>query len=777
MNSPGCGTEAAVVLEVRRPYQGTTEQNGDRAMSTHPVNVAWLARLTALLAAELFAPAAVAQGTYRPASCSYSDVNDCINGSGANTCKAQGSSTGATHTAVDGDTIILPPGSCTWTQTLNVRGAITLTGSGTASSSPSAFGAATPTTIITDRASGALISVSGLTPGQFVRISLLDLEPGGSVGFPIAISGTCSTSGCALFRLDNIVWGKGNEWTYPGTADTLVSTDNVFGVIDHNTVPSPSSTSHNTAEFVNINHTSWQGIGNAGDASLASPSTFGTDQAVYLENNSFFMEAYPITENEFPLSTYPGAGGSRITARFNHITDFNGMGVFGYHGSETSGRSRTGRQMEVYGNAIDCVGSTGCNTIAGVRGGVEYMFGNTLVLQSGQWVNTFGSLSTQRTYRNTAWYLCNGLNPYDDNDGYAQVWTGTLGSLAGGPNIYTIMVSGTPWSPGAFDFSASNPGPRYYVVFDSTIGWIAGIASNTSNTLTTSFLQSAGAGSGVTYAVPGDVITVYSTTLYAAGTHTGASQTSAVLTDDKKNWVANQWAPSNGHVYSVTNLTLTGSQAIPPISGDITTGQFSWQIASSTSDTATQNVQPYPYWEWNNGDVYIITGTTRCFDQGSAYGGQLFNATPLDTGTIPPANPVAATTESSDPSYEFRDVGSVLHGSFGTDSLNVIANRDYFTDGGNSAEWVTPGTALTTGVAWGTLANRPVSCTPGVGYWAYDQGTWNQSGNGFGQGVLYTCGSGNTWVSHYIPYSYPHPLTVGPKAGPSEPTGLTVSVH
>jgi hypothetical protein len=686
-----------------------------------------------------------------------------VTAASCNNTDAQPDVQNAINAASAGQTVTLPAGQCTWTKTVTITKPITLTGSGTANSAPSTFGAGNPTTIITDQANG-LISVAGLTSGQFVRISLLDLEPNGSVGYPITIIGSCNTTGCPMFRIDNIVWGKTHEWTYPGTATSLIATDNVFGVVDHNTVPTPSSAGPNTTEFININHTSWQGIGNGGDNSLASPSTFGTDQSVYLENNNFFMDTYPITENEFPaMGGYPAAGGSRITARFNQITDRNGMGVFGYHGSETSGRSRTGRQMEVYGNSINCEGNGGCNTFGGVRGGVEYLFGNTLTVQPGAWLNSFGELSTQRTYRNTAWYLCNGLTPYDDNDGYAQVWTGTLGSLSGS----SVTVSGTPWTAGAFNFSSSSPGTKYYVVFDSTIGWIAGIASNTSNTLMTSFVQDAGAGSGASYAKAGDTITIYSTTLYAAGTHTGTSQTSDVLTDSTKRWPANHWGPANGHAYNIVNLTQGA-------------GGYSWQIVSSTSNTATQNVMPYPYWQWNNGDVYIVTGTTRCMDQGSAYGGQLFNASPLNTSTLPPANPVGATTQVSDPSYEFKDVGPVLHESFWADSLNVIADRDYFTDGANSAEWKTPATALTKGVAWGTLANRPTSCTAGVGYWAADQGSWNQSANNFGQGVLYICGAGNTWALHYTPYAYPHPLTQGSTTGPAAPappTDLTATVR
>lgn len=57
------------------------------------------------------------------------------------------------------------------------------------------------------------------------------------------------------------------------------------------------------------------------------------------------------------------------------------------------------------------------------------------------------------------------------------------------------------------------------------------------------------------------------------------------------------------------------------------------------------------------------------------------------------------------------------------------------------------------GVGFGTLANRPSICTTnaseqggGVGYWATDTST------------LYRCASANTWVLHYQPYVYPHPL-------------------
>ena len=61
------------------------------------------------------------------------------------------------------------------------------------------------------------------------------------------------------------------------------------------------------------------------------------------------------------------------------------------------------------------------------------------------------------------------------------------------------------------------------------------------------------------------------------------------------------------------------------------------------------------------------------------------------------------------------------------------------------------------GVGFGTLANRPTTCTTnsaelggGVGYWATDTNT------------LYRCAAANTWATHYQPYVYPHPLVQSP---------------
>jgi hypothetical protein len=110
----------------------------------------------------------------------------------------------------------------------------------------------------------------------------------------------------------------------------------------------------------------------------------------------------------------------------------------------------------------------------------------------------------------------------------------------------------------------------------------------------------------------------------------------------------------------------------------------------------------------------------------------------------------------------------------------VAANRDYYNAVSASAQTSSSSPFNgTTGVGFGTLANRPTTCTAtpqaadaghgGVGYWATDQGSWNKSGNGFGQGILYSCTATNTWTVAYTPYTYPHPLQGGGGGGSTPP--------
>lgn len=134
--------------------------------------------------------------------------------------------------------------------------------------------------------------------------------------------------------------------------------------------------------------------------------------------------------------------------------------------------------------------------------------------------------------------------------------------------------------------------------------------------------------------------------------------------------------------------------------------------------------------------------------------------------------------------------------SGGNMPFHFKANRDYYEAVSASAQ-TSPTSPFngTSGMGYGTLANRPTACAPtpetldagqgGVGYWCTDCGSWKTATPSQGvdveNGVLYRCSAANTWAVHYTPYTYPHPLVSGGGGGgtgaptpPTPPTNLTV---
>jgi hypothetical protein len=222
----------------------------------------------------------------------------------------------------------------------------------------------------------------------------------------------------------------------------------------------------------------------------------------------------------------------------------------------------------------------------------------------------------------------------------------------------------------------------------------------------------------------------------------------------------------SGTAYMFSN-SYTGSGCNEMVSLDV--ARF---IQTGTPWNSCNGTQPW--------DQVPFSSTSACLDQpGTGAGAGLENATPGQVS----APDTSCTTAGQcwpnpalDPIYEAGETSpnnapGISVASDGS-STRVLANANYYAQVSDVAQ--TSATSPfngTSGTGYGTLARRPTTCSPAVGYWATDTGTWNSYNSQ--QGTLYICTAANTWTASYTPYTYPHPLTTGASAtAPNPPTNL-----
>jgi hypothetical protein len=598
-----------------------------------------------------------AQSTINAATCSQSAVQAAVN------------------SAADGDTVSIAAGTCTWTSGVTVPNnmGITITGNGTPNSSATTTGASSSCTTTTITVSGNFTAFT-MNPeygNSTSRLSCMAIAYGSGQAVFNKTQGTCTSSGCPNFRMDNITYNSWAGHTEAGISYGINAIGDMFGVIDHNTV---NGSAGNYLEIEEANNASYLGVGQWGDNAWAQPENYGTANFIYFENN--LLNDAGLTDNEGNTGTYSLEGGGRIVARYNtfNITD-NYNVALAWHGTESNGRPRSVRAYEFYGNSWNCSGSwaqsNGCPSVVSPRGGTGMVWGNTF--PSGYNFPVVLQMNTYRTQGNPSgvtWGPCDGSTGYDTNDGKTY-YSGTIASVSGG----VITVSG-------------NPG-----------------------------------------------------------------------------WTTNQWFV-NGAPYSVHDVTQSNGS----------------EISANGSNTLAFNDSGGPG-QYNPaaGDSIQILRATKCIDQAGGRGaGTLYSSSCNPAGTGGSCTIVAAS-EPASPTYVWLESGSASPSAVAaSNTARVIANRDFYNE--NFAQSAQSSTSSpfngSSGMGHGTYANMPSSCTTGVGYWATDQGNWNQSGSG-GQGQLYLCTAANTWTLSYTPYTYPHPLTGTGGTGTTlpPPTGLEATAH
>jgi hypothetical protein len=239
----------------------------------------------------------------------------------------------AIASASDGDTVVVPPGTASWTSGLTVTKGITLMGQTT--TDPVAK-TAIDNTIVLDNVPrgsspfGRLFDVN-TTLGKSYRVTGITFRKGtvtdSSSAGAISLEGNSQSVRIDHCHFDDVAY-QTNMISVSGV---------VFGVIDHNLFDYRTQTVKHSVYFA---MNAWGGSENYGNASWAEPAYYGSNQFMFVEDNCINN-----TSGIVYAGPFDGAQGSRFVIRHNHIYDTSIIP----HGTNT-GSYRGTRAIEVYNN-------------------------------------------------------------------------------------------------------------------------------------------------------------------------------------------------------------------------------------------------------------------------------------------------------------------------------------------------------------------------------------------------------------------------------------------
>lgn len=288
----------------------------------------------------------------------------------------------AVASAVTGDTVIIPSGTAIWTSGLVFAGkGITLQGSGTNS------------TIIIDEVSprsNSMIHMTWTNLTGLLRLTNLQIR-GGTTNIAsnsngiIKIVGSNYTNNNSAWRIDRIHFDdpKGRPigaYAWSGLIDTCyINAKGSAGLSIDGRTPDTS---------------------NKGDVSWITPVYWGTT------NSGVYIEACVITNTSLRAITDSFAGG-RYVFRFNTCDNV----AVENHGLDTTGRARSCRSFEAYGNTLAT--SIASEFAVLTRGGTAIVFSNHV---SGSFPGLMRMVNYRNTYKSFPWGQANGTNVWDQND-------------------------------------------------------------------------------------------------------------------------------------------------------------------------------------------------------------------------------------------------------------------------------------------------------------------------------------------------------------------------
>jgi hypothetical protein len=340
----------------------------------------------------------------------------------------------AVNSASDGDEVIVPQGTATWTSSLNVSRNLTLRGSGIGKTVIVAAAVSDPKF---NRNGGALLNVQLSKDAPLFRLTgfefrgsgapnqrkhLIARFSGGSDAAqkPLVIGVTSS------FRLDHCRFAQ---------LDGLpASFDNLIGVIDHVEYIGQG-------DFCFVQHSRWGGH-ELGHGSWADDPYWGSNKFLFFEDCDFTNEW--VKSPPYGFDAYLGA---RFVVRHCH---FHGNTAITGHGTETPQRGT--KQIEIYDNTFEF------STIKETK--FPHLRGGSVIIHDNKLTNCFAGMGLH-DYRQwgayAQWGYSDGRNVWDENDPNPRPYavgvnTGPPVSSEGSEIIDTQSDAGGAkhWEPGEF---------------------------------------------------------------------------------------------------------------------------------------------------------------------------------------------------------------------------------------------------------------------------------------------------------------------------------------
>jgi len=296
----------------------------------------------------------------------------------------------AISSASSGDTVMVPSGSCTWSSTVHLANGVSLQGQTTCTGSPLTC---KDNTVITmgNTGGGAALKISAASSVNVIV-----------TGFTFQVVAADQNNGAINLGGDSSlqpVRFHHNHVVITSSTSTIgaIAVNGSFGLIDHVVFDNAGSNEHTLGI-----HGDWA---TAGFLSWSRPLSFGTNQALYIEDCVFNLT----NQTDGLVDGYTGG---RIvfrhnTAVFTGATSI-GKDIMGFHGTD-SGTYRSWFSSEVYSNTFTN-NSGGLMTSFRSRGGTSLIYSNTYNGDSGFYGITLQNYRADGSGNASAWGNCDGTN-------------------------------------------------------------------------------------------------------------------------------------------------------------------------------------------------------------------------------------------------------------------------------------------------------------------------------------------------------------------------------